>query len=102
MQPFPENKEVPLICTQKGTLTPVFLGIHGERSPAPAGYKLRRNSLVSGRHMGWGPKADANFPLTCLVTLVINSLVEISFPVLKYGMTENTAAGFTAPHGVQL
>lgn len=51
---------------------------------------------------GRGPTADANFPLTCPVTLVINSLVEISFPVLKYGMTENTAAGFTAPHGVQL
>lgn len=49
-----------------------------------------------------GPTVDTNFPHTCPVTWVINSLVEISFPVLKYGMTENTAAGFTAPHGTQL
>lgn len=48
------------------------------------------------------PTADTNFPLPYPVTSVINGLVEISFPVLKYGMTENAASGFTAPHGTQI
>lgn len=46
---------------------------------------------------------DTNFPFpfSHTVTSVINSLVEISFPALKYGMTENAAPGFMAPHGMQ-
>lgn len=34
---------------------------------------------------------DTNFPLPYAVISVINGLVEISFPALKYGMTENAA-----------
>ena len=48
------------------------------------------------------PTIDTNFSIPYPVTSVINGVEEISFPVLKYGMTENAASGFTAPHGTQI
>lgn len=104
MQPFLENKEAPPVYIQKGPHTPIFTGVGGALacSNCESHGNMVPQTLLSPGCICEGPMVDTNFPLTCPVVLVINSLVEVSFPVLKYGMTENTAAGFIAPHGVRL